>query len=95
MGGKTYEPEACERISKNLKHKLRQLLRNNEVFLRRHGYNEFNLIRSHQIKKYKTDESINLDDDDIEFIVHQVSTLIYPSKIVILFHYRCGNLDVQ
>lgn len=33
LGGKPYEPEGCERMSKNLKHKLRQVFRNNEVSL--------------------------------------------------------------
>jgi tRNA threonylcarbamoyladenosine dehydratase len=31
LGQKPFEPEVCERLSKNLKHKLRQLYRNNEV----------------------------------------------------------------
>ena len=31
IGGKLYEPESCERMSKNLKHKIRQVFRNNEV----------------------------------------------------------------
>jgi hypothetical protein len=31
LGGKMFSPEGCERVSKNLKHKIRQLLRNNEV----------------------------------------------------------------
>jgi hypothetical protein len=31
LGKKMYEPEACERLSKNLKHKLKQVLKNFEV----------------------------------------------------------------
>lgn len=31
LGNKPYEPEVCERMSKNLKHKLRQVFKNNEV----------------------------------------------------------------
>ncbi len=33
LGAKLFEPESCERLSKNLKHKLRQVFRNNEVCL--------------------------------------------------------------
>jgi hypothetical protein len=31
IAGKLYDPEICERISKNLKHKIRQVFKNNEV----------------------------------------------------------------
>lgn len=36
--GKTFEPEACERISKNLKHKIKQVFRNIEVKLSRENF---------------------------------------------------------
>lgn len=32
IAGQMYEPEVCERMSKNLKHKIRQVLKTNEVF---------------------------------------------------------------
>ena len=54
LANKLYVPEVCERMSKNLKHKLRQTLKNYEF---RRGY-------SH--------EDLDIDDDDIEFIVQQV-----------------------
>lgn len=31
LAGKPYEPDSCERMSKNLRHKMLQFLRNNEV----------------------------------------------------------------
>jgi hypothetical protein len=34
LGGKPYEAEAGERMSKNLKHKVRQVLKKDEVSLR-------------------------------------------------------------
>lgn len=54
LAGKMYEPEVCERLSKSLKHKLRQTFRNNEL------------------KRFGSDEGIDLDDEDVEFIVQQV-----------------------
>lgn len=56
IGGKLYEPEVCERLSKNLKHKLRQLYRNNEI------------------KRFGHDRDMDLDDEDVEFVVQQVGT---------------------
>jgi hypothetical protein len=54
LANKLYEPESCERMSKNLKHKLRQTLKNFEF---RRGY---------------APDDLDIDDDDIEFIVQQV-----------------------
>ena len=55
MAGKLYEPESCERLSKTVKHKLRQVLESTEM-------RRFHVSR----------EDMDLDDDDIEFIVQQV-----------------------
>ena len=55
MAGKLYEPESCERLSKTVKHKLRQVLESTEI-------RRFHVSR----------EDMDLDDDDIEFIVQQV-----------------------
>lgn len=41
IGGKEYEPEACERFSMNLRQKLKQLLKNNEVRGSFSGYSLF------------------------------------------------------
>lgn len=54
LGNKPYEPESCERLSQNLKRKLKQNFRNIEL------------------RRFKTSENIDMDDDDIEFIVQQV-----------------------
>ena len=55
MAGKEYIPEACERLSKNLKHKLKEMLKRNEID--RGGSGGLD---------------INIDDDDVEFIVQLV-----------------------
>jgi len=54
LADKMYSPETCERMSKNLKHKIRQLFKNNEI------------------KRFQSDKEIDLDDEDIEFIVQQM-----------------------
>lgn len=54
MLAKPFEAEGVERLSKNLKHKLRQVFRNNEL------------------ARFKTDQEIDLIDEDIEFVVQQV-----------------------
>ena len=55
MAGKMYVPEGCERLSKNVKHKMRQVLESSEM-------RRFHTAR----------DDLDLDDDDIEFIVQQV-----------------------
>jgi len=59
LADKEYVPESCERMSKNLKHKLLQTCRQWEK--KRFNMNENN-IKEHCV----------LDDDDIEFIVGQI-----------------------
>jgi len=54
LADKEYIPEACERLSKNLKHKMRQTLQRNEHL------------------RFKTSDDLDIDDDDVEFIVLQV-----------------------
>jgi hypothetical protein len=56
LANKAYQPEVCERLSKNLKHKIIQAFRNTE----KRRFNTFH-------------DDINIDDDDIEFIVQQVN----------------------
>ena len=55
LAGKLYVPEGCERLSKNVKHKMRQVLESSEM-------RRFHTAR----------DDLDLDDDDIEFIVQQV-----------------------
>lgn len=55
MAGKMYEPESCERLSKTVKHKMRQVLESGEM-------------RRYHVAR----EDIDLDDDDIEFVVQQI-----------------------
>ena len=110
-----FEPEVCERMSKNLKHKMRQTFQSTEVtktvpklekqpawcniskpqcFLEMYLlyfvticlenqlqrpstqiYRQW-LIFDHlllfQMRRFKTTEEIDMDDEDIEFIVQQV-----------------------
>jgi hypothetical protein len=49
-----YVPESCDPMSKNLKYKMMNALKKNEV------------------KRFYDITSLNMDDDDLEFIVHQV-----------------------
>lgn len=60
LAGQQYAPEACERLSKNLKHKLREMLKRNEA------------QRCGSIQNPETIADFNIDEDDIEFIVQQV-----------------------
>ena len=57
LGKQEYVPESCERMSKNLKHKLKQTCRSWEG-------------RRFQLKDL--DSVLDIDDDDIEFVVAQV-----------------------
>jgi tRNA A37 threonylcarbamoyladenosine dehydratase len=57
LAGKMYDPEGCERMSKSLKHKLRQVFKNNEK-------------ERFQVPVEQS-EGI-FDDDDLEFLVQQV-----------------------
>lgn len=54
IADKLYDPEISERMSKNLKHKVRQVLKKNEK------------------ERFNTEDEINLDDDDMEFLIQQV-----------------------
>lgn len=54
LAGKQFNPEVGERMSHNLKHKVKQVLTKNEK------------------KYFGTDKEVNIDDDDIEFIVQQI-----------------------
>ena len=56
LADKDYVPESCERMSKSLKHKLKQTLKSHEQ--RRFGNEIVN--------------ELNIDDEDIEFVVGQV-----------------------
>ena len=54
LGGQPYEPESCERMSKNLRLKIRNGLKKNEL------------------ERFQTTELVDLDDDELEFVVQQV-----------------------
>ena len=72
-GGRPYEPEACEKLSKNLKHKLKQMFINNEM-------KRFSKVSTQKMsggggmstQSVGERVSVDLDDDDIDFIVCQV-----------------------
>jgi hypothetical protein len=81
IAGKPYEPDSCDRMSKNLRHKMLQFLRNNEVtiFMSRFLYrfrlqNFITLVPtfSLQQRRFGSVEFINVDDDELEFLVQQV-----------------------
>jgi len=63
LAGKEYIPEACERLSKNLKHKLKEMLKRNEIDRGGGGGGGGDSVGGSEI---------NIDDDDVEFIVQLV-----------------------
>eukprot|EP01034_Spumella_vulgaris_P037752 gene37752-46582_t len=54
LGDKMYESEVCERMSKNLKHKV------------------FNSLKKNEVARFATDREINMDEDDVEFVVQEI-----------------------
>ena len=74
-GGRPYDPEACEKLSKNLKHKLKQMFINNEM-------KRFPKVSTQKMSVgggvstqsvvSTQSKDVDLDDDDIDFIVCQV-----------------------
>jgi hypothetical protein len=78
LAGRLYEPTMTETMSKNLKHKMRQALQNNEVWRYIYFRNLRCLCLVHsddkllQIKRFGSASQLDLDDEDFEFIVSQV-----------------------
>ena len=76
-GGRPYEPEACEKLSKNLKHKIKQMFTNNEMkrFVSTQKMSGGGGMSSQSVMSTQSmgeRGSVDLDDDDIDFIVCQV-----------------------
>jgi len=67
VAGREYVPEACERLSKNLKHKLREMLKRNEI--QRFGSGR---VDGAAILGVDDEEGVDIDDDDVEFVVQLV-----------------------
>ena len=63
IAGAEYVPEACERLSKNLKHKLREALRRSE-HLRQPA-----VVAGADAGRPTADAEVDIDDEDVEFIV--------------------------
>ena len=66
LAGKEYTPEACERLSKNLKHKLKEMLRRNETL----RFGSSGVAADAQAPGQEDD--VDVDDDDVEFVVQLV-----------------------
>lgn len=82
MAGREFQPESCERLSRNLKHKLREMLKRTE--LQRFGGAAVAVAGAGAgagggaLAVLQGDcgaqgeEDVDLDDEDIEFVVHLV-----------------------